>query len=134
MAQEQKEREERDERRSREQEGKDERRRREKAARETNHYTVLGIAFGATQAQIRIAYRKRALETHPDKGGCEEKFKKVQAAYEALCSKRKKNGGGSDDGGRKSYSRSYPNRYDTDEDESSDEYDSDDNEYDSGDF
>ncbi|PRQ72381.1 hypothetical protein AAT19DRAFT_16305 [Rhodotorula toruloides] len=97
-AQDEKEREEREERRRREQEEREERRRRAKAARETNHYTVLGIAVGATQTQIRIAYRKKALETHPHKGGCAEKFKKVQAAYEALCVKSagRAYGGGSD--------------------------------------
>ncbi|BGP07525.1 hypothetical protein JCM10049v2_003363 [Rhodotorula toruloides] len=131
-AQEARERQEREEKRRREQQEREERRRRDKAARETNHYTVLGIAVGATQSQIRIAYRKKALETHPDKGGCEEKFKKVQAAYEALCGKSggRAFGGGSDDGGRNSYSRSYNSRYYSDEEDSSDEYDSDD----SGDF
>eukprot|EP00438_Fugacium_kawagutii_P034907 Skav224153 [mRNA] locus=scaffold462:446720:450905:- [translate_table: standard] len=40
-------------------------------------YTVLGVGRTATDAQIRGAYRLRALATHPDKGGNEEEFLKA---------------------------------------------------------
>lgn len=40
-------------------------------------YTVLGVSRHATDAQIRAAYRLRALATHPDKGGNEEEFLKA---------------------------------------------------------
>jgi hypothetical protein len=44
---------------------------------------VLGLARGATLEEIKRAYRRRALETHPDRGGDEAAFVRVQRAYEA---------------------------------------------------
>ena len=46
---------------------------------------ALGVGEGAGQDEIRSAYRRRARETHPDRGGAAEEFIKVQAAYEMLC-------------------------------------------------
>jgi curved DNA-binding protein CbpA len=45
---------------------------------------VLGLAVGATWQEIKSAYRRRALETHPDRGGTNAAFTEVQAAYEVL--------------------------------------------------
>ena len=42
-----------------------------------DHYAALGIQETADAADIRKAYKKRALQTHPDKGGDEEEFKRV---------------------------------------------------------
>eukprot|EP00434_Breviolum_minutum_P000534 symbB.v1.2.000461.t1/scaffold11.1/size528188/10 len=53
-------------------------------------YTVLGVSRHATDAQIRAAYRLRALATHPDKGGNEEEFLKVVEAFEILSDLRKR--------------------------------------------
>ncbi|CAK9078844.1 unnamed protein product [Durusdinium trenchii] len=55
-------------------------------------YSVLRVNRLATDAQIRAAYRLRALQTHPDKGGNEEEFLKVVEAFEILSDlpKRKK--------------------------------------------
>ncbi len=47
-------------------------------------YDVLGVSKTATEAEIKKAFRKKALEHHPDKGGDEAKFKEVNAAYEVL--------------------------------------------------
>jgi DnaJ homolog subfamily A member 2 len=48
-------------------------------------YEVLGLEADVTdEERIRTAYRKRALATHPDKGGDAEKFKEVGAAYAKL--------------------------------------------------
>lgn len=44
-------------------------------------YTVLGVGRTATDAQIRGAYRLRALATHPDKGGNEEEFLKARCIF-----------------------------------------------------
>ena len=33
------------------------------------HYETLGVALDATDAQIRQAYRRRALQCHPDRNG-----------------------------------------------------------------
>ncbi|KAG1907695.1 uncharacterized protein F5891DRAFT_996605 [Suillus fuscotomentosus] len=60
----------------------------------TNLYETLGLSRDATPDQIRKAYRKKALETHPDrlpqgatpaqKSASEEMFRKVNNAYEVL--------------------------------------------------
>jgi hypothetical protein len=50
-------------------------------------WTVLGLAPGATEEEIRRAHRRRALETHPDRGGDPEVFRAVQRAYERLLEK-----------------------------------------------
>ena len=49
-----------------------------------NLYEILGISKDATPAQIKAAYRRKAKEHHPDKGGDEEVFKEIQPAYEVL--------------------------------------------------
>lgn len=53
-----------------------------------NYHSVLGVSPGASQDEIKKAYRKKAMEHHPDKGGDEEQFKKVTEAYEVLSGKR----------------------------------------------
>lgn len=53
-----------------------------------NHYQTLGIAPGASEDEIKQAYRKLASKHHPDKGGSTEKFQEVQAAYDALVNKK----------------------------------------------
>ncbi|MFM2416658.1 MAG: hypothetical protein RL385_1381 [Pseudomonadota bacterium] len=52
-------------------------------------HAALGVEPGAGLQEIRAAYRKRALETHPDQGGDAEAFRAVQSAYERLLKKRK---------------------------------------------
>jgi DnaJ-class molecular chaperone len=51
-------------------------------------YAILGVARGATDKEIKKAYRKLARELHPDKNkdnpAAEERFKKVSAAYAVL--------------------------------------------------
>lgn len=49
-----------------------------------NLYETLGIQKGATHAQIKTAYHKKAKQHHPDKGGDVEAFKQIQRAYEVL--------------------------------------------------
>lgn len=43
---------------------------------------VLGVPRDATAADIKRAFRRRALETHPDRGGDAEAFQAVHRAYE----------------------------------------------------
>jgi hypothetical protein len=50
---------------------------------------VLGVAPSATEAEIKRAYRKRALETHPDHGGDADDFRRVQHAYEQAVAPRR---------------------------------------------
>ncbi|KAA1245636.1 molecular chaperone DnaJ [Aquimarina sp. RZ0] len=57
-------------------------------------YDILGISKGATESEIKKAYRKKAIEYHPDKNpgdaSAEEKFKKAAEAYEVLSDPDKK--------------------------------------------
>ena len=53
-----------------------------------SHYDVLSLPASASASQIRRAYRQRAKESHPDKGGSDEQFQRLQAAYEALSDSR----------------------------------------------
>lgn len=49
-------------------------------------YEVLGVPRSAGDAEVRAAYRRLALLTHPDKGGSEAAFQEVNAAFDALSS------------------------------------------------
>jgi molecular chaperone DnaJ len=77
-----------------------------------DYYEVLGIGKDASADEIKKAFRKAAIEHHPDRGGDEAKFKEVNEAYEVLkdADKRKRydqfghagvggNGGGNPFGG-----------------------------------
>lgn len=50
-------------------------------------WSLLGLPAGASLEDVKRAYRKRALETHPDRGGDEAAFRAVQRAYERLTHK-----------------------------------------------
>jgi len=45
-------------------------------------WAVLGVAPPLTAAELKRAFRARALETHPDRGGTAEAFRDLQRAYE----------------------------------------------------
>lgn len=47
-------------------------------------YELLGVERTADADTIKKAYRRKALTEHPDKGGDEEKFKKLNEAYHVL--------------------------------------------------
>mmetsp|Transcript_100478 Transcript_100478/g.322396 ORF Transcript_100478/g.322396 Transcript_100478/m.322396 type:complete len:665 (-) Transcript_100478:258-2252(-) len=49
-----------------------------------NLYRVLGIEFRASTQDVRAAFKRSALEVHPDKGGCKEAFQLVLLAFETL--------------------------------------------------
>jgi len=55
-----------------------------------DYYEILGVDKSATTDDIKKAYRKKAIEHHPDKGGDEEKFKEAAEAYETLSDPDKK--------------------------------------------
>ena len=45
-------------------------------------YGLLGVGSHATFQELRAAYRRAALATHPDKGGTGESFRQVVFAFE----------------------------------------------------
>ena len=47
-----------------------------------------------SEKELKSAYRKRSVETHPDKGGTTEQFLRVSKAYELLSSASGGGGGG----------------------------------------
>jgi molecular chaperone DnaJ len=56
----------------------------------TDYYSVLGVEKTADKAEIKAAFRKLAHQHHPDKGGEEEKFKEINAAYQVLGNEEKR--------------------------------------------
>ncbi len=67
-------------------------------------YELLGVTRGASEDEIRKAYRRLVREHHPDTNpgdpGAEERFKKVQQAHELLSNSRK----------RREYDRGFPRK------------------------
>jgi len=53
-------------------------------ATKRDYYEVLGVSKGASADEIKKAFRKAAVEHHPDRGGDEAKFKEINEAYEVL--------------------------------------------------
>ena len=55
-----------------------------------SHYEVLGLDEDASQDDIVRAYRQRALEEHPDKGGDKDRFDELSKAYAVLFDQKKR--------------------------------------------
>lgn len=49
-----------------------------------DYYSVLGVPKGASDDEIKKAYRKLAMKHHPDRGGDQTQFQKIQEAYATL--------------------------------------------------
>lgn len=70
----------------------------ERKAKKKDFYKILGVSKEATDAEIRKAYRKLALQWHPDKNNetpekkveAEKKFKEIGEAYTVLSDKQKR--------------------------------------------
>jgi molecular chaperone DnaJ len=59
-----------------------------------DYYEVLGVARGCDDAALKVAFRKMAMEHHPDRnGGCENassRFKEINEAYSVLSDAQKR--------------------------------------------
>ena len=62
-------------------------------AAKRDYYDVLGVSKTASAAELKSAYRKLALEWHPDRNKsaeAESKFKEINEAYQVLSDPKKK--------------------------------------------
>ena len=53
-----------------------------------DYYEVLGVERTCTEAELKVAFRKLAMQHHPDRNPgdteCESRFKQLNEAYEIL--------------------------------------------------
>ncbi len=59
----------------------------------SDYYELLGVPKGSSQDVIKTAYRKKALEWHPDRNkaaGAADKFKEINKAFEVLSDPKKR--------------------------------------------
>jgi DnaJ-class molecular chaperone len=55
-----------------------------------DYYAILGVAKTANEDEVKRAFRKKAHELHPDKGGDAEAFKKLNEAYQTISDPQKR--------------------------------------------
>ena len=58
-----------------------------------DYYSILGVARNVNDEEIRKAFRKKAMEFHPDRNkspDAEEKFKEINEAYQVLSDTKKR--------------------------------------------
>lgn len=72
-----------------------------------NSYKLLGLSANYTLDELKLAYRKKAIQTHPDKGGSPELFDAVTKAYFSLLEKLKNKEQDKQYGELKSQSKQY---------------------------
>lgn len=56
-----------------------------------NPYHILGVSLNASPEQIKKAFKQLAMKHHPDRGGDEAEFKKINEAYATLSDPERKN-------------------------------------------
>lgn len=57
-----------------------------------NYYEELGVSENATDEEIRAAFRRKAKQNHPDRGGSADKMVVTNRAYETLSSPQRRLG------------------------------------------
>tara|TARA_B100001013_G_scaffold308071_1_gene211891 strand:- start:987 stop:1865 length:879 start_codon:yes stop_codon:yes gene_type:complete len=55
-----------------------------------NYYDILGVPRNASKKDVKDAFKKKAMQYHPDRGGNEEQFKEINEAYDVLKDPQKK--------------------------------------------
>lgn len=55
-----------------------------------DYYNIIGVQKNASADEIKTAFRKKAHQHHPDKGGDAEKFKELNEAYQVLSNPQKR--------------------------------------------
>jgi len=59
-----------------------------------DYYEILGVERGCDDGALKAAFRKQAMEHHPDRnGGCEDaagRFKEINEAYSVLSDPQKR--------------------------------------------
>lgn len=53
-------------------------------------WKVLGVSFGASDEEVRVAFKRLALIHHPDKGGNQDAFVEIRQAFEELTERRER--------------------------------------------
>ncbi len=56
----------------------------------STHYDTLGVPENASDQDIKKAYKKLAMQHHPDKGGDAKKFQQISEAYDSIKTKDKR--------------------------------------------
>jgi curved DNA-binding protein len=55
-----------------------------------NYYEILGVNENASQDDIKKAYKKLAMQHHPDRGGDNKKFQEISQAYDTISDPNKR--------------------------------------------
>ena len=55
-----------------------------------DYYELLGVSRTASEKELKSAFKKKAMQYHPDKGGDPDKFKQLNEAYQTLSDKEKR--------------------------------------------